>query len=97
LAGGPLTQQWLVDSYTKIEASRINFIKQHQAEIHVAQYNGLMDYVHNRAERENAAVGSVHVLPSSFFDSPRAMKQVYQDAMAIFISNPHTHKEIRKK
>ena len=42
-----------------------------------------MDYVHNRAERENAAVGSVYILPSSFIGSPRAMKQAYQDAMAI--------------
>ena len=42
-----------------------------------------MDYVHNRAERENAAFGSVYILPSSFIGSPRAMKQAYQEAMEI--------------
>jgi hypothetical protein len=65
----------IVDSYVKIEANRINFIKKHQA--------GLMDYVNNRAERENATIGSVHILHSSLIGSPRSMKQAYQDAMAI--------------
>ncbi|KAI9555036.1 hypothetical protein GHT06_020333 [Daphnia sinensis] len=83
LAGGSLTQQWTVDSYVKIEANRVKYIREHQAELHVAQYDGLLDYLHNRAERENLTVGSYHVLPSSFIGSPRAMKQAYQDAMAI--------------
>ncbi|XP_045023162.1 uncharacterized protein LOC123467195 [Daphnia magna] len=82
-AGGSLTQQWTVDSYVKIEANRVKYIREHQAELHVAQYDGLLDYLHNRAERENFTVGSYHVLPSSFIGSPRAMKQAYQDAMAI--------------
>jgi len=42
-----------------------------------------MDYIADHAERENVTVGSIHILPSSFVGSPRAMKQVYQDAMAI--------------
>ncbi|KAI9558408.1 hypothetical protein GHT06_015188 [Daphnia sinensis] len=83
LAGGSLTQQWTVDSYVKIEANRVKYIREHQSELHVAQYDGLLDYLHNRAERENLTVGSYHVLPSSFIGSPRAMKQAYQDAMAI--------------
>ncbi|KZS02174.1 Uncharacterized protein APZ42_000890, partial [Daphnia magna] len=53
LAGGSLTQQWTVDSYVKIEANRVKYIREHQAELHVAQYDGLLDYLHNRAEREN--------------------------------------------
>ncbi|KZS03775.1 Uncharacterized protein APZ42_033417 [Daphnia magna] len=83
LAGGPLTQQWMVDSYVKIEANRVKYIREHQAELHVVQYNGLLDYINNRAERENMTVGSYHVLPSSFIGSPRAIKQAYQDAMSI--------------
>jgi hypothetical protein len=73
----------LVDSYVKIEANHVKYTQEHQADLQVAQYNGLMDYVHNRAERENAAVGSVYIIPSSFIGSQRAMKQAYQDAMAI--------------
>ncbi|KZS08018.1 Uncharacterized protein APZ42_028147 [Daphnia magna] len=83
LAGGPLTQQWRVYSYVKIEANRVKYIREHQAELHVAQYNGLLDYINNQAERENMTVGSYNVLPLSFIGSPRAMKQAYQHAMAI--------------
>ena len=32
---------------------------------------------------QNAAVGSIVILPSSFHGSPRNMQQEYQDAMAI--------------
>jgi hypothetical protein len=67
----------------KIEANRVKYIREHQAELRVAQYDGLMDYVSNRAERENKTVGTIHILPSSFIGSPRAMKQSYQDAMSI--------------
>ncbi|KZS19466.1 ATP-dependent DNA helicase PIF1 [Daphnia magna] len=83
LAGGPLTQQWIVDSYVEMEANRVKYIREHQAELHVAQLDRLLDYINNRAERENLMFGSFHVLPSSFIESPRAMKQAYQDAMAI--------------
>jgi len=42
-----------------------------------------MDYINNRAERENVEVSSIYILPSSFIGIRRAMKQNYQDAMAI--------------
>ena len=56
LAGGPLTQQWIVDSYVKIEENRVKYIREHQAELRVAKYNGLMNYVNNRAENENCTL-----------------------------------------
>ncbi|XP_057380774.1 uncharacterized protein LOC130703304 [Daphnia carinata] len=83
LYGGPLTQQWIVDSYVKVEANRVKYLQTHQADLHIAQYNGLMDYLNTRAERENMTVGTSVILPSPFIGSPRAMKQGYQDAMAI--------------
>ena len=43
-----------------------------------------IDYVQNRAERENTADVSVYIFPSSFIGSPRAMKQAYQDAIEIW-------------
>ncbi len=42
-----------------------------------------MDYITTRAEKDNIIVGTPVILPSSFIGSPRAMKQGYQDAMAI--------------
>jgi hypothetical protein len=83
LYGGPLFQQYVVDAYVKVEANRIHYIQIHQKDLHVAQYNGLMDYITTRAERDNITVGTPVILPSSFIGSPRAMKQGYQDAMAI--------------
>ncbi|XP_046640289.1 uncharacterized protein LOC124323516 [Daphnia pulicaria] len=83
LYGGPLFQQYVVDAYVKVEANRIHYIQTHQKDLHVAQYNGLMDYITTRAERDKITVGTPVILPSSFIGSPRAMKQGYQDAMAI--------------
>ncbi|XP_046632783.1 uncharacterized protein LOC124312311 [Daphnia pulicaria] len=83
LSGGALTQQYFVDSYVKTEGNRIDWLRKHQTELHVERYCGLMDYINNRAERENVEVGTIYILPSSFIGSPRAMKQNYQDAMAI--------------
>ncbi|KZR98975.1 Uncharacterized protein APZ42_005361, partial [Daphnia magna] len=80
---GPLTQQWIVYSYVKVEANRVKYLQTHQADLHVVQYNGLMDYLNTRAESEKMTVGTSVILPSSVNGSPRAMKQGYQDAMAI--------------
>jgi hypothetical protein len=42
-----------------------------------------MDFLNNRAERENITVGMTYILPSSFIGSPRFIQQAYQDSMAI--------------
>ena len=80
---GQITQQYMVDCYVKTKGNRLKYIREHQADLHVSQYNGLTDYLNNRAERENYTVGTICILPSSFIGSPRAMMQAYQDAMAI--------------
>ncbi len=83
LYAGQLFQHYLVDSYIKAEGNRLRYLREHQADLHVAKYNGLMDFLNNRAERENLTVGTTYILPSSFIGSPRAMQQAYQDSMAI--------------
>ena len=81
--GGHLTQQYLVDAYIKVEANRIKYVIDNQTKLHVESYKGLMDYVERRAEREEYCIGKVRILPSTWIGSQRAMKQAYQDAMAI--------------
>nr|CDJ90221.1 uncharacterized protein LOC100908212 [Haemonchus contortus] len=80
---GKLYQQFLVDSYVKIEQNRLNYDRTHQTELRVDSYKGLSDYVAG----DNNITGPPGVrrviLPSSFPGSPRAMVQNYQDAMAI--------------
>ena len=50
MTGGPLTQQWNVDSFIKIESNRL--LREHQLDLHVARYQGLKDYLNNRADME---------------------------------------------
>ncbi|UYV62947.1 hypothetical protein LAZ67_2002586, partial [Cordylochernes scorpioides] len=83
LNGGKLTQQFIVDAYVKMEANRLQYIKDNQSKLITEKYSGLMDHISARAENENLNVGKAIILPSSFEGSPRNMQQRYQDAMSI--------------
>ena len=78
-----LFQQWLVDTYVKIERDRITYLRNNQKQLRVDSYQGLIDHMQNRAENLNCRVGKMIILPSTFIGSPRHMMQSYQDAMAI--------------
>ncbi|WKX98137.1 hypothetical protein Q1695_013657 [Nippostrongylus brasiliensis] len=79
---GKLFQQYLVDSYVKIEQNRLNYARTHQRELRCDSYQGLMDHLMGSEDVQTAA-GQRIILPSSFQGGPRAMHQSYQDAMAI--------------
>lgn len=83
LSAGKLTQQYLVDSYVKMEANRLKWIRDHQKELRAESYQGLMDFLHSKAAQEGLSVGKLVILPSTFIGSARNMQQNYQDAMAI--------------
>ncbi|KYM96549.1 ATP-dependent DNA helicase PIF1 [Cyphomyrmex costatus] len=83
LRGRRLFQQWLVDSYVKIEKDRINYCKNHQKELRTETYQGLKDYMQTMAKNLNGRIGKMVILPSTFIGSPRNMLQNYQDSMAI--------------
>ena len=78
-----LFQQYLVDAFTKIEGSELAYIRTHQSQLHVESYQGLMDHIERRAQAEDANVGRIVILPSSFDSSERNMYQKFQDAMMI--------------
>uniref|UniRef100_A0A7I4XXQ7 ATP-dependent DNA helicase n=1 Tax=Haemonchus contortus TaxID=6289 RepID=A0A7I4XXQ7_HAECO len=80
---GKLFQQFLVDSYVKIEQNRLNYDRTHQKELRVDTYRGLADYVAGDMDIGGPPGYRRVILPSSFPGSPRAMVQNYQDAMAI--------------
>ena len=73
----------MVDSYVKIESNRLKYLREYLSDLHVARYQGLADYLNNRADMSEFTIGNVYILLSSFIGSPRAMKQAYQDAMCI--------------
>ena len=82
IRGRRLFQQYLVDSYVKIEKDRIEYCKSHQAQLRVASYKGVRDYLEKKTNNnENARVGKIQILPSTFIGSPRYMLQCYHDAM----------------
>ncbi|XP_058790186.1 uncharacterized protein LOC131663673 [Phymastichus coffea] len=83
IIGGRLFQQWVVDSYVKVEKDRIQYCKDHQKELKADTYKRLSDYMQNTAEEVGGQVGKTVILPSSFTGSPRYMQQCYQDAMAL--------------
>ncbi|XP_066935754.1 uncharacterized protein [Clytia hemisphaerica] len=80
---GRLFQQFSVDAYTKVEGSRLAFLRHNQQQLRAECYQGLVDHLENAAEQRNLNAGHVIVLPSTFSGSPRAMHQLYLDAMAV--------------
>lgn len=83
LHSGKLTQQFIVDSFLKVEANRIQWLRENQKNLRVDMYLGLMDYVASKAKQNNMKPGRIHILPSSFTGSKRAFQQNFQDAMSI--------------
>lgn len=82
-SSGKLFQQYVVDSYVKVEGLRIAFIRSHQKELRAESYKGLIDFMNSNANQRGAQAGIPVILPSSFIGSPRNMLQNYQDAMTI--------------
>ena len=81
--GKKLFQQYAVDAYVKIEGQRLAFIRNNQNKLRSEQYDALHEHVNNIANDRNVRPGRVVVLPSSYVGSPRALKENFEDAMAI--------------
>lgn len=67
---GKLTQQFILDSWCKVEGTRLFYIRNEQAKLRTEMYSGLMDYVSNKALLSNANIGKMVILPSTFIGSP---------------------------
>ncbi|XP_072073101.1 uncharacterized protein [Arachis hypogaea] len=77
-----LFQQFLVDGYSMIESSRLNFIRLDQEKFRCEMYKGIKEAVLS-GETTPSSRGKCIILPSSFTGGPRYMIQNYQDAKAI--------------
>ena len=66
LLGRRLFQQWIVDSYVKVEGDRIEYIRNNQKQLRVESYQGLLDHLNHTANNENFQVGKMVILPSIF-------------------------------
>ncbi|CAA0830875.1 Unknown protein, partial [Striga hermonthica] len=82
LSARRLFQQFVVDAYTMVEASRLRYIRFNQKKLRCDMYKGLEDAV-LRGDTDPSSRGKRIILPSTFTGGPRNMIQNYQDAMAI--------------
>ncbi|KAL3654414.1 hypothetical protein CASFOL_004095 [Castilleja foliolosa] len=82
LNGGRLFQQYLVDAYTCIEQSRLDFVNMNQNIFRSEYVAGLYDAL-ARGDNNANDIGKRVFLPSSFTGGPRYMYKHYQDALAI--------------
>ncbi|RLN42714.1 hypothetical protein C2845_PM01G33280 [Panicum miliaceum] len=82
LYGKRLFQQFVVDTYIKIESSRLDFIRNNQQELRADLYQGLIDSLHAGESRANA-IGKRTVLSTTFIGGPRDIRRRYMDAMAL--------------
>ena len=81
--GKKLFQQYGVDAYVKIEGQRLSFVRNNQNKLRSEQYDVLHEHVINLGNDHNVRPGRVVVLPSTYVGSPRALKENFEDAMAI--------------
>ncbi|CAJ0586072.1 unnamed protein product, partial [Mesorhabditis spiculigera] len=76
-----LFQQWLVDSWVKIEQNRLDFLRKGQKPMRLDTVQGLRD--HQNDPNATGPSGQRIILSAKHQGSPRNMKASYQDAMAM--------------
>uniref|UniRef100_K3YCB4 ATP-dependent DNA helicase n=2 Tax=Setaria italica TaxID=4555 RepID=K3YCB4_SETIT len=77
-----LFQQFAVDTYVKIESSRLDYIRNNQDILRADLYQGLVDSWRTGVEDADE-VGKRTVLSPTFIGGPRNMRRRYMDAMAL--------------
>ncbi|RCV30685.1 hypothetical protein SETIT_6G115000v2 [Setaria italica] len=82
LYGNRLFQQFAVDTYVKIESSRLDYIRNNQDILRADLYQGLVDSWRIGVEDADE-VGKRTVLSPTFIGGPRNMRPRYMDAMAL--------------
>ncbi|VDO21630.1 unnamed protein product [Heligmosomoides polygyrus] len=82
LHAGKLSQQYVVDSWLKIEMNRLNYLRKNQKELRLDTVRGLHDYMIGD-DSHDGPPGRRIILAASFTGGPRHMIAQYQDAMSV--------------
>ncbi|WVZ84621.1 hypothetical protein U9M48_031635, partial [Paspalum notatum var. saurae] len=91
LCSGRLSQQYQVNCFSCVEASRLNFLYFNQDRLRCETYQGISDaVVHGAATGRD--VGIKKSLPASHIGGKRYMQQNYHDRMAIACAYGPPHK-----
>ena len=75
--------QFLVDMYVKIETERLSYIKTHQKELRVEEYQHLKDAIEN--DKDGNEIGKLSIMPSSITGSDRYFQEKTQDGLTYAI------------
>ncbi|XP_060519932.1 uncharacterized protein LOC132698088 [Cylas formicarius] len=80
-----LFQQYVVDTYVKIESQELWWYQANQRQVRTTYYNRLIDYVRRRVAEAgpNARIGRITILPSGFNASCRGQNKLYPNAIAV--------------
>lgn len=79
---GRLSDSLVVDAYSTVESSRLQFIADHQPDLRTECVQGIDDAIDHGLSTGDS-VGQKYVLPTSFTGGKRYIVQNSQDAMAI--------------
>ena len=85
---GKLFQEWLVDTYARVESNRLTWHRDNQDRIRSDLYQNIQRAAANGTIQARE-LGTKVILPSSFTGGPRYMMREYQDAMAIVRGKSH--------
>ena len=85
---GKLFQEWLVDTYARVESNRLTWHRDNQDRIRSDLYQNIQRAAANGTIQARE-LGTKVILPSSFTGGPRYMMREYQDAMAIVRGKLH--------
>lgn len=80
--GGRLFQQYIVDSFSAIEQSRLWWFMTHQTTLRSDLYSHICDYIRT-GDGDASKIGKSFILPAGFVGSKRYMQQNFQDALAV--------------
>lgn len=83
LLGGKLTQQYIVDAWSKVEGERLKYCRMQQKKLRSEMYCGLMDYIKTKSDEDNVKPGKLVIPPSSFYGEPRYYQQSFMDGMGL--------------
>lgn len=81
--GGRLFQQFVVDAYSVIENTRLNWIRHNQTKLRSEVYHNLVDLLSKGDAVNESGVGQPYILPASFVGSARYMHQNFLDSLAV--------------
>ncbi|KAL6552902.1 hypothetical protein OROHE_008266 [Orobanche hederae] len=86
LQTGRLAQQFIIDSYVKLETQRLDFLRdqQRQKEARVETLQGIKDSIAHEVSSSGRDIGRRVMLPASFQGGPRNLRCRYMNALALF-------------